>query len=130
MRFASGTDGCWVNLCPFGHIVTHVSGTDLDKLVRPERFELPTSWFVARRSIQLSYGRIGIAAGPANPLPFRAANITTSIADRHLDVTERVATPGFGTRGSQRSERDMLRSEPSGQARRSKENHSVERRAP
>jgi hypothetical protein len=24
---------------------------------RPERFELPTSWFVARRSIQLSYGR-------------------------------------------------------------------------
>ena len=29
------------------------------KLVRPERFELPTSWFVARRSIQLSYGRKG-----------------------------------------------------------------------
>jgi hypothetical protein len=28
-------------------------------LVRPERFELPTSWFVARRSIQLSYGRKG-----------------------------------------------------------------------
>ena len=26
-------------------------------LVRPERFELPTSWFVAMRSIQLSYGR-------------------------------------------------------------------------
>jgi hypothetical protein len=25
--------------------------------VRPERFELPASWFVARRSIQLSYGR-------------------------------------------------------------------------
>jgi hypothetical protein len=31
----------------------------LDKLVRPERFELPASWFVARRSIQLSYGRKG-----------------------------------------------------------------------
>src|SRR5713226_5837553 len=29
----------------------------IDKLVRPERFELPASWFVARRSIQLSYGR-------------------------------------------------------------------------
>ena len=28
-------------------------------MVRPERFELPTSWFVARRSIQLSYGRNG-----------------------------------------------------------------------
>ena len=26
-------------------------------LVRPERFELPTTWFVARYSIQLSYGR-------------------------------------------------------------------------
>ena len=28
-------------------------------MVRPERFELPASWFVARRSIQLSYGRNG-----------------------------------------------------------------------
>ena len=27
-------------------------------MARPERFELPTSWFVAMRSIQLSYGRI------------------------------------------------------------------------
>jgi hypothetical protein len=25
-----------------------------EKMVRPERFELPTFWFVARRSIQLS----------------------------------------------------------------------------
>ena len=31
------------------------------KMARPERFELPTSWFVARRSIQLSYGRGGAA---------------------------------------------------------------------
>jgi hypothetical protein len=30
----------------------------LDSMVRPERIELPTSWFVAKHSIQLSYGRI------------------------------------------------------------------------
>ena len=28
------------------------------KMARPERFELPTPWFVARYSIQLSYGRV------------------------------------------------------------------------
>ena len=28
-------------------------------VARPERFELPTAWFVARYSIQLSYGRNG-----------------------------------------------------------------------
>ncbi len=26
----------------------------IEEMVRPERFELPTFWFVARRSIQLS----------------------------------------------------------------------------
>ena len=29
-------------------------------MVRPDRVELPTFWFVARRSIQLSYGRTRI----------------------------------------------------------------------
>ena len=28
------------------------------RMVRAERFELPTFWFVARRSIQLSYARM------------------------------------------------------------------------
>ena len=29
-------------------------------MARPERFELPTPWFVAKYSIQLSYGRFGV----------------------------------------------------------------------
>jgi hypothetical protein len=28
------------------------------KMARPERLELPTTWFEARYSIQLSYGRV------------------------------------------------------------------------
>jgi len=37
---------------------TYVIGIDTwQEMARPERFELPTSWFVARHSIQLSYGR-------------------------------------------------------------------------
>ncbi len=31
----------------------------LKNMARPERFELPTLWFEARCSIQLSYGRVG-----------------------------------------------------------------------
>jgi hypothetical protein len=33
-------------------------------MVRPERVELPTFWFVAKRSIQLSYGRPSCECGP------------------------------------------------------------------
>src|SRR5271156_2566016 len=32
--------------------------TKKQRVVRPERFELPTLWFEARCSIQLSYGRV------------------------------------------------------------------------
>ena len=53
-----------------------------EKMVRPERFELPASWFVARRSIQLSYGRA------------RGANITTSIGERHSDAICLGGRPG------------------------------------
>ena len=31
-------------------------------MVRPERFELPTLWFVAKYSIQLSYGRTQVVS--------------------------------------------------------------------
>ena len=34
-------------------------------MARPERFELPTNWFEANYSIQLSYGRVGECAGGA-----------------------------------------------------------------
>ena len=37
--------------------VTYVSGPDPVKMVRLGGLELPTFWFVARRSIQLSYRR-------------------------------------------------------------------------
>ena len=33
----------------------------LKMMARPEGFEPPTSWFVAKHSIQLSYGRFQLA---------------------------------------------------------------------
>jgi hypothetical protein len=79
--------------------------------VRPERFELPASWFVARRSIQLSYGRKDdqtprrgspkTSLGPAVWQHSGArwgANITTSNADHHSIAKRRVGlNKGFKT---------------------------------
>jgi hypothetical protein len=45
----------------------------LQRMVRPERFELPTSWFVAMRSIQLSYGRSAEVAGGESRPSLKAA---------------------------------------------------------
>ena len=39
-------------------------------MARPERFELPTTWFVARYSIQLSYGRVlRLSISVVSPVP-------------------------------------------------------------
>ena len=40
----------------------------IDFMVRPERFELPTLWFEAKCSIQLSYGRTPRTTSSANPI--------------------------------------------------------------
>jgi hypothetical protein len=37
------------------------------ELARPERFELPTNWFEASYSIQLSYGRVGLSIAKISP---------------------------------------------------------------
>jgi hypothetical protein len=51
-------------VCGMAHVVAtrglalqNINVEHIEEVVRPERFELPAFWFVARRSIQLSYGR-------------------------------------------------------------------------
>ncbi len=44
-----------------------------EKMARPEGFEPPTSWFVAMRSIQLSYGRSTVAAANRSCEPDRGS---------------------------------------------------------
>jgi hypothetical protein len=46
-------------------------------MARPERFELPTPWFVARYSIQLSYGRAVFEGAHPITSDFAAANKDT-----------------------------------------------------
>ena len=50
---------------PFAQTKTEPMGLRfVSNLARPERFELPTAWFVARYSIQLSYGRVVLLRQP------------------------------------------------------------------
>ncbi len=77
----------------------------LENMARPERLELPTTWFEARYSIQLSYGRIaaGKSGAPGEirtpdplvrsqvlyPTELRAHIKRCEILDSHLRIVKR-----------------------------------------
>ena len=52
--------------------------------MRPERFELPTLWFEARCSIQLSYGRVVLSpstiASCASTLQLRVPHFVSDVS--------------------------------------------------
>ena len=50
---------------PFS-VIGHLKGGD-SEMARPERFELPTKWFEATYSIQLSYGRVSTSEADEEP---------------------------------------------------------------
>lgn len=50
-----------------------------EKVARPERFELPTAWFVARYSIQLSYGRAARMEIMRDPVSVRQRSAPRSV---------------------------------------------------
>ena|GEM_PF-7080099 len=74
------------------------AGFDI-KLARPERFELPTTWFVARYSIQLSYGRVFVILNQSSNHPWRAfqpGHPVRSLAEAKLCFASRLAQLSYG----------------------------------
>src|SRR6201994_3919824 len=72
----SDSEGCgWVWV--FAEDFAGRRDSQVGRVVRAERFELPTFWFVARRSIQLSYARmrnpLRLSNGVENAKCFRAS---------------------------------------------------------
>jgi hypothetical protein len=67
-------------------------------LARPERFELPTTWFVARYSIQLSYGRFEDAGfcGFAPALSTRLSLSGRPVVPAPPRANHRLAPPDTG----------------------------------
>ena len=85
----------------FGNAIERGS-IDWRRMARPERFELPTSWFVAMRSIQLSYGRAagtylrGIVDPLGNGRPRAGPRMVARAASGSKRSWSRVAEPEIG----------------------------------
>jgi hypothetical protein len=71
------------------------------RLARPERLELPTLWFEARCSIQLSYGRATplypssslLETAPAEQGAFTSALVVADLQTRLFDLERTVGRP-------------------------------------
>jgi hypothetical protein len=91
----------------------------LSRLARPERFELPTPWFVARYSIQLSYGRFDWGSEGGEPI--RTASMLAPLRGnwrRERDSNPRWSfmSPYSLSRGAPSAARPSLRQMPTHQA--------------
>jgi hypothetical protein len=95
-----------------GETTKGAQGPLLHSLARPERFELPTPWFVAMYSIQLSYGRVfsNNRAAVRPPCPGRLPGRPVSDWRRERDSNPRWAFDPYAlSRGAPSTTRPSLR---------------------